>query len=676
MNSGTWGWVAQIREARALPVQDPSIEETRYEQEGSQPPLYYAVVAALTLPISFDDFDAISQMNPHAKVGVPGATDNKNIVLHTPISASAQSSLAVYIGRIFSALCVAWAIVMVYRVGHLLGGELVGLLAAGITAFNPMLIFIAGSVNNDNLVIALNSTVIYLALRTLLDGFEVRRSLWLAVILALATLTKISGVVLVPMVIGVAFMVLLRERDWRGFLWLGTWMFVSWATLAGWWYARNILLYGELFGTYMMAQVAGVRLETFTIETILQEFTGFRATYWGLYGGVNVLSPVWLYTLMDIVTVLGVTGCLAYLWRKRRQTNIVVPMVWMGSLVILAFASLIQWTALTYASQGRLLFPYVAVLHTLLAIGLWHWGVRHIRVVVVALVGFVLMAAIMPIIAIAPAYTPVPALARLPDEATAVAARYGDVVELVGYETADVRYTPNENLRVTLYWHTLSPTDRNYSLFVHILDANANVIGRIDTYPAGGLRTTTTWEQGVIYADTYDIPFDERDAQSLLASDLRLLVGWWYLPNQQRLPMTDFEDNSLDSVVLDAGGLYVDAPVLSDDWQSMETDLGAIGLRGVCRDGEHIQLIWEALQPLSDDFTVFVQALDSDDNIVAQGDAPPMLATRHWRIGDRHVTQHRLRPADNVTEGGSIDGNPPFWWSVKVSQAARVMGAS
>jgi hypothetical protein len=141
----------------------------------------------------------------------------------------------------------------------------------------------------------------------------------------------------------------------------------------------------------------------------------------------------------------------------------------------------------------------------------------------------------------------------------------------------------------------------------------------------------------------------------LLASDLRLLVGWWYLPNQQRLPMTDFEDNSLDSVVLDAGGLYVDAPVLSDDWQSMETDLGAIGLRGVCRDGEHIQLIWEALQPLSDDFTVFVQALDSDDNIVAQGDAPPMLATRHWRIGDRHVTQHRLRPADNVTEGGSIE---------------------
>jgi hypothetical protein len=123
------GMVAQIREARALPVQDPSIEETRYEQEGSQPPLYYAVVAALTLPISFDDFDAISQMNPHAKVGVPGATDNKNIVLHTPISASAQSSLAVYIGRIFSALCVAWAIVMVYRVGHLLGGELVGLLA-------------------------------------------------------------------------------------------------------------------------------------------------------------------------------------------------------------------------------------------------------------------------------------------------------------------------------------------------------------------------------------------------------------------------------------------------------------------------------------------------------------------------------------------------------------------
>ena len=31
------------------------------------------------------------------------------------------------------------------------------------------------------------------------------------------------------------------------------------------------------------------------------------------------------------------------------------------------------WTALTYASQGRLLFPYLAAISTLLALGLDEW---------------------------------------------------------------------------------------------------------------------------------------------------------------------------------------------------------------------------------------------------------------------------------------------------------------
>ena len=75
-------FVAYLAGGNGLPVQRPG-EETLWGQEGSQPPLYYALAAALTSWIDVDDLTELVILNPHAMRGVPLAPDNKNMVVHS-----------------------------------------------------------------------------------------------------------------------------------------------------------------------------------------------------------------------------------------------------------------------------------------------------------------------------------------------------------------------------------------------------------------------------------------------------------------------------------------------------------------------------------------------------------------------------------------------------------------
>lgn len=643
-----FGMVETLLDTRTLPIQDPDNRDTLYRQEGSQPPLYYILAALLATPFDLSDASSLRQYNPHAKVGMPAAQDNKNIVLHdTPHPPLEKTALAVMVVRLFSLVLGSITVWAVYQIGRTLFPHqpTLALVAAGVTAFNPMFLFIAASINNDNLVTALNSVVLLLFVRTLRNGFDTRRSVLLAVLLALATLSKLSGLVLVPVIVAGACWLLVRGRDWRGFFVLGTAMVVIWAGLAGWWYVRNILLYQELFGTAMMVAIAGARTEPATLATLLGEFEGFRVAYWGLFGTVNILTFDGFYGVMDILTILAIVGIvwgLRHAWQHERYTHF-VPMALLLSVLMLGFISVGAWTAQTYASQGRLLFPFVGATSPLLAYG-WltlSYG-RGGRV----LAGiFALFALVVPFVSIAPRYaTPLP-LAQLPESAQPIYARYGDFVELVGYDTPDTRYTPDDALTVTLYWRTLRQADRDFSLYVHLLDDAQNVVGRVDTYPLGGRLRTSAWQAGALYADTYIIPFDERIEGRENRFAVRLQVQWWDYNTRRGVAIMDNHNAPLEAVILH-GGAFVDAQTAPDYASIPRLDAvrfgDSIALVGAQRTDETLLLLWQALATPPDSLTVFAQVLDSDNTLVGQGDAPPTLPTRYWRAGEFYTTTHTL----------------------------------
>lgn len=658
-----FGMVDFIADNGRLPVQDPDVE-TLYRQEGSQPPLYYGLAALIVGGVDRGDFEAIAkQANPHALVGVPGAVGNKNMLLHDRLNPARVGTVqAVMMLRWFSIGLGVITVSGLYAAGLSMGGRGYALLAAGIAAFNPMFLFITASVNNDNLVTALNSLVIWQLMVMGWQGFGWRRSVFIAVVTALASLSKLSGNVLYP-VIGLAGLyVYWQTRDRRGLITLGVMIVVAWGSIAGWWYWRNIQLYGELFGTAMMVEVAGRRLEPFTIRTLITEFEGFRVSYWGLFGGVNVLTFRWFYWLADalvIAAVIGLFGIMANvakyplrsIRRYRRVFGVTdaLNLYWLygaGISVVLfvtALLSVIAWTAQTYASQGRLLFPFIAANSLLLASGLRYLMKRYRPGAAGAvLVGVMaVIALVIPFTSIRQAYMPPPTVTELPERARPVYARF-DQVALVGYELDDQRYETGDVLPVTVYWEVLAAADRDLSAYLVAVDPAGNPVGKVDTYPGGGTLRTSTWEAGAIYADTYAVPIDPRTGGHF---DLRLQVGWWHYPTEQIVIATDSDDLLLESVMLDAGGFASRVvPNLSRfvgvSGARFGNQIELIGYRQ--RTVDRVELAWRVLDPPEGEHRVFLHVIAGGE-LVGQADAAPALSVEYWERHDLFVTTHDLQ---------------------------------
>ncbi len=72
--------IQHITTTGRLPVQQPGVE-TLWEQEGSQPPLYYLLGAGLTYWIDTSDLEEVRWRNAHAKLGIHTDPDTKGKIV-------------------------------------------------------------------------------------------------------------------------------------------------------------------------------------------------------------------------------------------------------------------------------------------------------------------------------------------------------------------------------------------------------------------------------------------------------------------------------------------------------------------------------------------------------------------------------------------------------------------
>jgi 4-amino-4-deoxy-L-arabinose transferase-like glycosyltransferase len=701
-----FGMVEYIREEGALPVFDISDPETLYEsnrdtsyrQEGSQPPLYYALMAAITSPIDISDAEQYRIENPHVRAGEPGSFGNKNLVLHPVGGAPLQGTpLAVYLIRTLGITLGAVTIWAVYQSGVLISPHrpIVGYIAAALTALNPMFIFISASVNNDTLVIMLDSLVIWLALLMMKEGFEWKRSLAIAGLLAAATLTKLSALVLIPVIALGALWLAYRSKNWKGLLLLGGSMLIAWLLIAGWWYLRNLDLYGELLGTQTMAAVAGLREEPMTVGRFLGEFEGFRNSYWGVFGAFNVITTPIYYALMDFIVFVAMFGVIFLVAQllaiqdfsfARREISLVLFLI---GILLLGLIAFLNWTSITLASQGRLLFPYLAAMSPLLAAGLaeviwWlvfllsppdrsyvragdavpepilrealRWPIRFIGALVF----------MIPITTIMPHYSPPPPIiqAQIPAEAQTVFARF-DNIELIAYNRIDRRYAPGEFVRLTFYWRVIEPTENDMSLALALISPSGDPISKetLNTYPGGGTLRTSTWEVGAIYADTYEIQL----ANNINARyPFRVEVNWYETEPENRLTPLNRDDNEI-SVLLDVGAVVQPRLLVSfsglAEMKDVEQQQRFFGNQillthygyNLYPDDQTFTLdvMWETGTQVDGDYATFMHVYDSDGNLITQYDFRPELPTPYWGYGE----DYRLVYFVNPPEEGFVAGD-------------------
>ncbi len=656
--------VQYIQTEGKLPVLAPA-NPGRWQQEGAQAPLYYGLMALATSWIDTSDLPAIYQVNPHAYIGDPNQIANKNIMLHDPAQESFPwqgSVLAIYVIRFLSIGLGLLTVALTAQLGSLLFSPQIGLLAAALTAFNPMFLFITAAVNNDSLAALLGAAGIYLLVRIWQDPRWSWRFPALGLVLGLGVLTKLSLGALAGLVAIALVWRAWQMRDWRLLYRLGLSALIA-LLLSGWWFWRNFALYGDLTALNVFIAVQGTRADPITLADWQGEFGTFYRSYWGLFGGVNVAAPQWFYAVCNALAVLGGVGLLIA-WRAARRAFWGNGRWLLAAWGLLVFALLLRWTIYAPSFQGRLLFPALAGLNVLWAVGLRHlWPSRPGWAWLVAL-WLLLIAAALPWQTIKPAYAFPQPLAAVP-----ASARYGPIsfitprgeIRLVGVEMApNQTVLPGENkpVELVLYWQAIRPVRTDYVTAVHLLGRDLASVGQVDRYPAWGMIPTSRWQPGQIWRDPYHIY-----VAANAAAPARLHVSVSLYSTAHPDVVTTLAPDGQEIPLLLLGEPIRLQAAQKEKMPATPLDVpfaDNIRLRGYTIESAAagqvmpITLFWEAAGIPTHDYTVFVHLLDANGELLQVADAPPVAnnyPTTFWQPGDWIDDLHHMPIPSDLPPG-------------------------
>jgi len=509
-----------------------STNKSAFLREGGQPPLYYAIVALIIVPIDRSDFPTWVRFNASHPAVTPGATsDTPNVFIHTAREdwPWTGSVLAVHVARLVSVVLGALTVVGVYQVGRIVTGrDDLALLSAALIAFTPQFVFICSSVNNDSLTAATSAWVGVAALQLSSANFQISkvRLIGLGVLLGLGLLAKLGGLVLFPL-IGLAFLIRwsrlrfpLRIENWK-LMFEPLIVFGMAVLISGWWFSRNIALYGDPLGWSVWLSDIGVRTPTPALWQLVPELPALFRTYWGDFSGLQFDNGLYYaLALMCLVALVGVIKSLVSAFRSRSNHlwHSMFLLAWFG----MALAGVLRYMQTTPAAQGRLLFPALAPIGVLLALGLASWSEGVWPVIGVTIVLFA-QTLTSPFLVIQPAYAK-PLVTQLPADVQFANARFGEAVELIGVRLSGDRVAPGGTLRVTTYWRVLQEIPRDQRLLIRLMRPDGNSAGQLDATLGTHLYPTTLWRPGEIVVDTHDVRADA-DVPSSLMLHIHLGVG-------------------------------------------------------------------------------------------------------------------------------------------------------
>ena len=353
-------YIKHLADGHGLPLALPN---QLWGQEGTQPPLYYALVAATTFWIDDDNLLDFLQPNPHWRFTEVRAliNDNQNVVLHGPMESFPyrRAALAIHLSRWWSLFFGLITVICTFFIGrHFFPGNLpLVVTATALTALTPQFLRVSATVSNDSLSAALASLTVLTTLSltrkqltmsneqltnpslrpfnlaqakpstpptpppsnpplqpsnppTLQSSILPFLPLLLGLLAGLALLTKLSSLT-------------------TGILagWIVIWLFLSYkqplrtalgwlviigammALLSGWWFWRNYQLYGEWLATETHLNLAGRGdLSLSEIWTLRHEI---ERAYWGTFGWGQIRLPEWIYVGLGWFMRLGLLGLLA-----------------------------------------------------------------------------------------------------------------------------------------------------------------------------------------------------------------------------------------------------------------------------------------------------------------------------------------------------------------------------
>jgi 4-amino-4-deoxy-L-arabinose transferase-like glycosyltransferase len=229
-------------------------------------------------------------------------------------------------------------------------------------------------------------------------------------------------------------------------------------------------------------------------------------------------------------------------------------------------------------------------------------------------------------------------------------ANLADEIEFLGYQLDRIEMRPGEIVPFSLFWQARQPLTKDYSVFVHLTDRGDAFTWQEDGQPVNGLFRTSQWPAGIEVWDGREIAVPA-DAP---AGRYRLEVGWYDPSTLERLPVLDEEGHPQgNTLVLDYLKVANNEESLSPQHSLAAIFGDSISLLGydldptATRPGGLLQLrlYWQAREPVSKDYTVFVHLLGEDDQLWGQHDGQPeggFYPTSSWDEGEVIVDEHEI----------------------------------
>jgi 4-amino-4-deoxy-L-arabinose transferase-like glycosyltransferase len=225
-------------------------------------------------------------------------------------------------------------------------------------------------INTDALLMLLTSISVLMSIRVAKDDLSLRTAIFLGMATGLACLTKGHALLVIPvLIVAYSISAIRRRRVTRQ--WLHSVMVSGGITLTlgGWWWIRNLVLYGAIQPVRDLEPAGGPPAFVF-FDWLAEATRRLVASFWGggfALGGRNYMP------LFVILTVLFVVACVAgWLKSQDRSASSVSGLyaIILMATVLLASASLSSKRGRVVGVQGRYFFPGLAGLAPLVALAL------------------------------------------------------------------------------------------------------------------------------------------------------------------------------------------------------------------------------------------------------------------------------------------------------------------
>jgi hypothetical protein len=511
------------------------------EHEGFQPPLYYFIGAASTFWIDTSDF--VVRAN-----GDYSFTDDLppfNLLLHTTEESFPYHgwALAWHLLRLLSVAMGAATVWATYFIAREIfpRERYIAVGAAAFNAFLPQFLFISGVINNDNLAACLSALMLLVTVRILRGARGYGHFLLLGILTALGVMAKTSLLNFYAIVLLTIGLVLWQEKaELRSSVRRGIILLLlsglPFVVIAGWWFVRNQLLYGDPLGWALVLAANALREAPLTLADIQWLIWGLYRSFWYRWIGIELELP--FYVALAIPCVLALVGLLTLPWR-REQLSPGSPLMLsvLGIYFLMVAGSLIPWTATVQGTdQARLLYPALPAIVIFMFLG-WaqlvpkKWG-THLACGVGG--AMLLFAVVAPLRYTMPVYAPPPILTTddLADVDNRVDINFGDKIRLAGYELNGQEWHPGDDLLVTMYWEALDDLHQDYWLQMRLVHRRGYDLTFEDGCPSAGRYTTDHWKKGDVIPSVHRlrIPEDAADANYRLTLSMHPFGSEEWLP--------------------------------------------------------------------------------------------------------------------------------------------------